>query len=186
MNPFYLFINLGFFLCSISVYIHRHWQFEGCYWRDRTNLTNISTFDSSYASDISNSYFNTSKRVITRSFFNERIHIWGKRITLNVIAILLAVILVVIDFLMDKRWILTPINFYPSFTNTATNQISQYRTTMILQEDAIQRAFTWDFLTGEMKYFQLGVWWISYNCLYEIPKMKLTAGVNSLRVINVI
>lgn len=75
--------------------------------------------------------------VITRSFFNERIHIWGKRIRLNVIAILLAVILVVIDFLMDKRWILTPINFYPSFTNTATNQISQYRTTMILQEDAI-------------------------------------------------
>ena len=54
--------KFGFFFCSISVYIHRHWQFEGCYWRDRTNLTNISTFDSSYASDISNSYFNTSKR----------------------------------------------------------------------------------------------------------------------------
>ena len=44
---------------------------QGCWIKDRTilislfyfhPLTNISTFNSSYASDISNSYFNTSKR----------------------------------------------------------------------------------------------------------------------------
>ena len=34
---------------------------------------------------------------------------------------------------------------------------------------------TWDFISGEMKYFNFGVWSISYNCLQDKREMKLIA-----------
>ena len=40
--------------------------------------------------------------------------------------------------------------------------------------------FTWDFISGEMKYFHFGVWSISYNCLHDQPELKLVAGLISL------
>ena len=49
---------------------------------------------------------------------------------------------------------------------------------MIFQTRYTQKVFTGDYISGEMKYFQFGVWSISYNCCLE---MKLIAGVISLR-----
>ena len=32
--------------------------------------------------------------------------------------------------------------------------------------------FTWDFISGEVKYFCFGVWSISYNCLHDTTRNK--------------
>ena len=34
----------------------------------------------------------------------------------------------------------------------------------------VKRVFTRDFISGEMKYFQFGVWSISDSCVLEIPR----------------
>lgn len=39
-----------------------------------------------------------------------------------------------------------------------------------------QSVFTWDFIFGEMKYFQLGAWSISYNYLHKIPRNETHWG----------
>ena len=45
----------------------------------------------------------------------------------------------------------------------------------------IKRVFTWDFISGEMKYFQFSVWSILFITVYvKYPEMKLIAGVISL------
>ena len=36
--------------------------------------------------------------------------------------------------------------------------------------------FKWDFISGEMKYFQCGVLSISYNCLHEVPRKEFPCG----------
>ena len=41
--------------------------------------------------------------------------------------------------------------------------------------------FTWDFVSGKINFFQYGARSICYNCLHEIPRMKLIGSVISLR-----
>ena len=43
-----------------------------------------------------------------------------------------------------------------------------------------KRMFTWDFISGEMKYFHFSFWSVSYNCYMTHPKMKLSLGVTWL------
>ena len=47
------------------------------------------------------------------------------------------------------------------------NKVSFFNHSILLQ-----RMFTWDFILNEPKFFQFGVWSISYNCLHEIPRNK--------------
>ena len=53
-----------------------------------------------------------------------------------------------------------------------------------------KRVFVWDFILGEMNFFQFGVWSMSYNCVrnkslitvYKYPEIKLIVGVISFRL----
>ena len=36
--------------------------------------------------------------------------------------------------------------------------------------DLNKRVFARDFILGEMKYFQFGVWLIFYNCVHKMPQ----------------
>ena len=39
-----------------------------------------------------------------------------------------------------------------------------------------KRVFTWDFISGEMKYFHFSVWSISYNCLDDASQNENHCG----------
>ena len=57
--------------------------------------------------------------------------------------------------------------------NSSASTVTQRKT---------KRVLTWDFISGEMKYFRLGVWSSSYNCLHDTPQNeKFITGVILLR-----
>ena len=53
--------------------------------------------------------------------------------------------------------------------NSSASTVTQKKT---------KRMLTWNFISGEMKYFHLGVWSSSYNCLHDTHRNeKFIAGV---------
>ena len=46
-----------------------------------------------------------------------------------------------------------------------------------------KRVLIWNFISGEMKYFHIGVWSTSYNCLHETPLNETRCGCYFIVVI---